>query len=118
MCKVLVAALGSLLLIVAFVAAFADETFAQRGRAGGLRGAGGFHGAGFVSRGHVGPGVVFRGAQFSQRPWLRRGIGIGVVGVGVESGYGYSGYGDNCVFETRYVWNGLATQRDLVTVCY
>lgn len=97
--------------------AYADDALAQRGRGGGgVHGSShsaGFGGRGLAPRAFNGHGVGPHSARLHHRPWLRRG-GVLVIGAG-----GYLGAsGENCVFEPRYGWNGWATTRDIVPVCY
>jgi hypothetical protein len=94
------------------------DALAQRAReGGGFHARGGFNGD--VNRAHRSNvrEHSFRNGNPPHRPGLGR-----VFDYGFDHGRvrydNYMGHGDDCVLESRYVWNGWGTMRDLITVCY
>src|ERR1700742_3207398 len=89
-----------------------EQALAQRGNRGG-----GFHGRGgySVTRGHV-PSLAPQRRAFDRSHGVHRHRPSRVNGAIAAEGEGYRGR-DDCVFESRLVWNGWATMRELVTVC-
>jgi hypothetical protein len=111
------AILMGVLVAFALIATLADESLAQRGAGKGPQSG---RGAGFVTRSMPrsfdNHSTVLNRESGRGRTLHHRGRRGESIFVGAVEGY--AGPSDNCVLEQQFVWNGWATMRELVTVCY